>query len=305
MAIVSPTFGAGFWRLADPKITLASAASLLLGAAAAAHDGAVSWPWLLLTVFGILCVEVAKNASGEVFDFDSGADLFVAAEDRSPFSGGKRVLVEQLLTRRETAWIAGISYASAIAAGLWIAIAREPRVLFLGLVGIALAWFYHAPPLRLSYRGLGELAVGIAYGPLICSGTYLVQRGHLDPRIVFLSLPLGLLIAGFLWVNEFPDYQADARAGKRTLVVQLGRQRASWAFLFLVCAAFAIQTGLPAIGLSRGVWLGLVALPFAIASTRRVAASHEKTASLISAQKWALESSVILSLTTSAGLLAF
>jgi 1,4-dihydroxy-2-naphthoate octaprenyltransferase len=258
-----------------------------------------------LTVFGIFCVEVAKNASGEIFDFDSGADLFVAPKDRSPYSGGKRVLVEQLLTRRETAWIAGISYALVIAAGIWIVIAREPRVLLLGLLGIALAWFYHAPPFRLSYHGLGELAVGIAYGPLICCGTYLVQRGHLGPQIFFLSLPLGLLIAGFLWVNEFPDYEADARAGKRTLVVRLGRRRASWAFLLIVCVAFAIQTGLPAMGLSRGAWLGLLALPFAIASARRVVASPENTALLIHAQKLALESFVILSLTTSAGLLTF
>jgi 1,4-dihydroxy-2-naphthoate octaprenyltransferase len=78
----------GVWRLADPKITLASAASLLLGASAAAADGPIAWGWLVLTVAGIFFVEVAKNVSGEVFDFDSGADRAVAPEDRSPFSGG-------------------------------------------------------------------------------------------------------------------------------------------------------------------------------------------------------------------------
>jgi 1,4-dihydroxy-2-naphthoate octaprenyltransferase len=300
---MSPTFSKGFWRLADPKITLASAASMLLGATAAACRGGLSWPWLALTVLGIFSVEVAKNASGEIFDFDSGADVLVAPEDRSPFSGGKRVLVDHLLTRRETAWVAGTSYALAIASGIWIALAREPRILAFGVVGIAVAWFYHAPPLRLSYRGLGEVAVGIAYGPLICCGTYLVQRGQVSSQVILLSLPLGLLIVGFLWVNEFPDYRADTLAGKRTLVVRLGRRRASGVLLFLVAVAFVIQVWLPAAGLPKGVWLGLLALPFAVAAARRVAAAPENTALVIPAQKWMLGSFVILSLAASGGLL--
>jgi 1,4-dihydroxy-2-naphthoate octaprenyltransferase len=69
----------GVWRLADPKITMASAASLLLGAAAAASQGPLDWNWLALTVLGIFLVEVAKNASGEIFDFDSGTDQAVAS----------------------------------------------------------------------------------------------------------------------------------------------------------------------------------------------------------------------------------
>jgi 1,4-dihydroxy-2-naphthoate octaprenyltransferase len=73
------TFGTGLWRLADPKISLASMASMALGAAASAHDGPLAWGWLALTVCGVFFIEVAKNASGELFDFDSGADLAVAA----------------------------------------------------------------------------------------------------------------------------------------------------------------------------------------------------------------------------------
>ena len=150
---------------------------MFLGAAAAARGGSLSPTWLVLTVFGIFAIEVAKNASGEIFDFDSGTDLSVAPEDRSPFSGGKRVLVDGLLTRRQIAVIAGAGYGLGIAAGLLIAWLREPRVLIFGIVGVAAALFYQAPPLRLSYRGLGEVAVGFCYGPLIACGTYLVQRG--------------------------------------------------------------------------------------------------------------------------------
>src|SRR5688572_26092283 len=159
---IAPVLRHAWWdgvaRLSDPKITLASAASMLLGAAAAARHGAIDWGWLALTVAGIFFLETAKNASGEVVDFASGADQGVAPEDRSPFSGGKRVIVDGLLSVRETAVVAGVFYAAAAAVGLWIVAARDARVLALGIAGIALAFFYHAPPLRLAYRGLGELA---------------------------------------------------------------------------------------------------------------------------------------------------
>jgi 1,4-dihydroxy-2-naphthoate polyprenyltransferase len=111
---------AGVWRLADPKITLASAASLFLGTAAAAADGPLAWGWLAVTALGIFFVEVAKNASGEVFDFDSGADGAVPPADRSPFSGGKRVLVDALLTRRQTWTVAAVAYGLATATGALI-----------------------------------------------------------------------------------------------------------------------------------------------------------------------------------------
>ena len=94
----SHDLGTGFWRLADPKITLASMSSILLGVAAAVHSGAQAWGWLVVIVIGIFAPEWAKNASGEIYDFASGADQAVAEADRSPFSGGKRVLVDGLLT---------------------------------------------------------------------------------------------------------------------------------------------------------------------------------------------------------------
>jgi 1,4-dihydroxy-2-naphthoate octaprenyltransferase len=196
-------FWVGLWRLADPKISLASFAAMFLGACAAARDGALSWGWLALTVLGIFCIEVAKNASGEIIDFDSGTDQAVALEDRSPYSGGKRVLLDRLLTRRQTIAISAVSYLLGIVVGLIIVLYREPRIFWLGVAGVGLALFYHMPPLKLSYRGLGELAVGLSYGPLITAGTYLVQRGTVTLDVILLSAVLGLLIAAFLWINEF------------------------------------------------------------------------------------------------------
>jgi 1,4-dihydroxy-2-naphthoate octaprenyltransferase len=294
---------AGVWRLADPKITLASAASLFLGAAAAAAHGPLAWGWLLATVLGIFLFEVAKNASGEVFDFDSGTDGAIAAKDRSPFSGGKRVLVDGLLTRRQTWSVAALAYGLGAALGLSIAWAREPRVLWLGLAGAACAWFYHAPPLRLSYRGLGELAVATCYGPLIVAGAYLVQRREVDRAVLLASLPLGLAVGAFLWINEFPDCAADRAAGKRTLVVRLGRPRASQAFVALVGLTFGTVALLPALGLPIGVWCGLAGLPPAAAAAHRLVREGETTARVVPAQAWTLLSFLLLAAGLGAGLL--
>ena len=226
----------------------------------------------------------------------------MAEQDRSPFSGGKRVLVDGLLTRRQTAAVAAVFYAGGIAAGLAVALLREPRVLGVGLAGVALAFFYHAPPLRLSYRGLGELAVAVAYGPLICCGTYLVQRGQVPTWVVLLSLPLGLLVAAFLWVNEFPDFRADAAGGKRTLVVRLGRRRASRVFGAMILAADGGMALLPAAGLPAAVWLGGAGLPLALAAAARLRASPETTARVVPAQAWTLASFVLASLGAGLGL---
>lgn len=302
-AVNNLNFGLGLWRLADPKISLASIASMLLGACAAAADGPLQSGWLALTVLGILAIETAKNASGEIFDFDSGADLAIAEPDRTPFSGGKRVLVDGLLTRRQTMLISVVTYALGAAAGFAIVFFREPRILWIGLAGMACAYFYHAPPLKLSYRGLGEVAVALCYGPLIALGTFLVQRGRVNWELVWLALPFGLLIGAFLWINEFPDCIADAAAGKRTCVVRLGKRRAAILFAALMLAAFAWLALLPVFDLPKTVWLGLVGLPTAVAAVRRVLGSPQDTARLIPAQAKTLITFLLYSAGTSLGLL--
>lgn len=292
----------GIWRLSDPKISLASISAMLLGACLAAARGSLDWGWLSLTVLGILFLEAAKNASGDVFDYDSGADKAVAGKDRSPFSGGKRVIVDGLLTRAQTIMIAAFLYAMGIVAGLAIVIFREPGVFWLGLAGVALAYFYNAPPLKLSYRGFGELAVAIVYGPLICTGTYLVQQQSLSFDVILVSVPLGILIAAFLVINEFPDRKADRSAGKRNLVVRLGARKASRLFLLMVTAAGIALVALPLAGLPNGVWLALAGLVPGAMAAHRLRQTTETTR-IIPAQRWALIAFVLTALGCGTGVL--
>ena len=277
--------------------------SMFVGTCAAAAEGSLHVGWLIVTVLGIFAIEVAKNASGEIFDFDSGADLAVAPQDRSPFSGGKRVLVDGLLTRSQTAAISAIAYVIGAGAGFWIVVAREPKILWIGIAGVSCAYLYHAPPFKLSYRGLGELAVALCYGPLIAIGAYLVQRGQVAPDVLLLSLPLGLLIGAFLWINEFPDYAADKAAGKRTLVVRLGRRRASRTFAFIIAIAFGLLVLLPMLEVRSTVWLGFIAALPAAAAARKLWRNPEPTREIVPAQGLTLLSFLLFAIGTGIGLL--
>jgi len=300
---MATNFGLGLWRLADPKISLASMASLFLGACAAAAVGPLHWGWLALTVVGIFCIEVAKNASGEIFDYDSGADPGVAPEHLTPFSGGKRVLVEGLLTRSQTIGIAAVAYLLGIAIGLVIAMYREPMVLWLGMIGMGAAYFYNAAPLRLAYRGLGELTVAFCYGPLICCGMYLVQQGTVTLQVFALSLPLGLLIGAFLWINEFPDVHADQKAHKKTLVVRMGPRQASRVFAMILVTAGILLVELPLIGFPHSVWIAGIAFPPAFMAALRLWVYHDHAQRLVPAQVNTLLAFVLFAVGGGVGLL--
>jgi len=289
--VTGPDFRAGLWRLADPKISLASFAGMWVAACFAAKDSALQWQWLALTVAGVFFVEVAKNASGEIVDFDSGTDVGVRESERSPFSGGKRVLIDGLLSREQTWGIAATFYLLAIASGLVIAGLHDSRVLVFGIPGLALAWYYHGGSVKLAYRGLGELAVAIAYGPLIVLGTYFVQTGQLSAPLVHLSCILGLLVAAFLWINEFPDYRADKSAGKNNLVVRLGTRAATLGYVTMLATAYAwfALILLSSSGLSSA-WPGLLGLPAALFSAHRLTHYSGDITALVPAQASALAS---------------
>jgi 1,4-dihydroxy-2-naphthoate octaprenyltransferase len=233
-------------------------ASIFLGACLAAAHGEMHAGWLAMTIFGFFAIEVAKNASGDIYDYET--DVAVVLEDRTDFSGGKRVLVDGLLSISQTWAIAVVFYVLGIGAGVAIVAFREPLAIWPGVIGLLLAWSYNGPPGKFAYRGFGELDVAICYGPLICISTYLIQMGDVSGDVVLLSIPLGILIAAFLWINEFPDYEADRKVQKRNLIVRLGRFRASRMLPVIQGSAFLVVASLPAFGLPHSIWLGGVAI---------------------------------------------
>lgn len=234
----------GLWRLADPKIALASLVPFCAGAALVWRGGhGLAWGIAAAAFAAILLVEVGKNAANDLYDFRSGADTAVLPEERSPYSGGKRVLVDHLLTERDLVVIAWVAFALAGVIGTAVALATNPALLLLGAAAALVSILYVMPPVQLAYRGLGELAVFAVYGPGILLGTILLFGGTITIVEVAAGVMLGILIAVVLLANELPDARADSVAGKRTLVVRLGRRRATT----LIGLLFLVAFGIPAV----------------------------------------------------------
>jgi 1,4-dihydroxy-2-naphthoate octaprenyltransferase len=235
----------------------ATAVPVLLGIAVAASHGSFTWWTALLTLIGGSFAHLAINVTNDVFDTLSGADD--ANTTPTQFSGGSRVAVYDLVSIRGLSWLAIGLFAAAAAIGLLLVVVTQSlTLLWIGVAGILVGVAYTAPPLKLVYRGLGEIAVAIGFGPIMLLGAYVVQTGQLAWEPFVLSLVPGLLIALILYVNEIPDRRSDAEAGKRTLPVRLSPETVRTGYLVGAIAAFAII----AAGVVTGLfpWPALVAL---------------------------------------------
>ena len=139
-------------------------------------------------------------------------------------------------------------------------------LLYYGLAGAFSAYFYTGTPLRLVARkGIGELLIGLNYGPLMTMGTIFAITGSHNWEAFYFGIPLGILTTAILWINQFPDRSSDKIAGKNHLVVVLGLERASWGYLILMITAFSSLYVLFMYNIvTEGALLGLIASPFAL-----------------------------------------
>ncbi len=235
----------------------ATAVPVLLGIAVAASHGAFSWWTALLTLVGASFAHLAINVTNDIFDTLSGADD--ANPTPTQFSGGSRVAIYDLVSVRGLALLAAGLFAAAAAIGLLLVwVTQSTTLLWIGVAGIALGLAYTAPPLKLVYRGLGEVAVAIGFGPIMLLGAYVVQAGRIDPEPLLLSLVPGILIGLILFVNEIPDRVSDAVAGKRTLPTRFSPDAIRGGYLVAGLGAFAIVVAGVVAGLLP--WPTLVAL---------------------------------------------
>lgn len=258
------SFGALVLRSTRLPFLSATIVPVLLGIAIAASHGAYDLPTAVLTVLGAAFVHLGLNVSNDVFDTAQGADD--ANVTPTKFSGGSRVIQYGLVSFRRMATISAAFYVAAGAIGLvLLAVRGSTELLVIGVVGFVVSLGYTAPPLKFVYRGLGEIAVAIGFGPLMLLGAYVVQtRGALSWEPFVASLPIALLVALILYVNEIPDRRGDARAGKRTLPVRWSKTAVIGGYRAAAVAAYAIVV----VGVIAGVLpipalLALLTIPLA------------------------------------------
>jgi len=221
-------------------------------------DGLFSVTSLLLAVFGVLLLHLSSNVFNDYFDVSDGTDEAnneYFQPGGAAITGGSRAIELGIITLNKTKTVAtSLLLASLLVAGFLFyniyqvtgATSNVEGALAVGLSGLFLGYFYTARPLRLvARRGLGELAIFLAFGPLLTLGTgYAISAetiGFLSKEfymLLSLGVPFGFLTTNILYINQFPDAESDAKTGKNHLVVTLGKKAARWGYLVILSLAF-------------------------------------------------------------------
>lgn len=239
-----------WYRATRPRVFTATYVPLALAGVIALEQGVFDLVPFLLALFGALCLQTAANLVNEYADYRRGADTYKVA-------GQGMAIKHKILSPRSVFIGAVVTLVLGALVGLLLLAHSGPLLLWIGLVGVIGAVVYTAGPFPLAYNGLGELAAGIMFGPLMVLGAYYVMARAYDPLPVIASLPVTFMVAAILHANNIRDMDADRAIHKRTLAVIMGLPFARAEYAFLVYGTYALTALL--VVLQVFPWLTLVA----------------------------------------------
>jgi 1,4-dihydroxy-2-naphthoate octaprenyltransferase len=254
------------WLVAARPRTLPAAVSpVLVGTSLAIGEGTFRPLAFVCALIGSIFIQIGTNLSNDYSDARRGADT----EDRL---GPVRVTAGGLMPPRTVLIGTYVAFGIAVLAGVYLIAIAGWELLLVGAASILAGVLYTGGPRPYGYEGLGEVFVFLFFGVVAVVGSYFVQTEDLRWEAFALSVPVGLLAAAILLVNNIRDADTDRRAGKRTLAVRLGRARAR--ALFVACIAVA-YLAVPLVALfgrdiSPLVLLALLSLPLAVPLIRTV-----------------------------------
>jgi 1,4-dihydroxy-2-naphthoate octaprenyltransferase len=206
---------------------------VLVGTALAGYQDVFHPLRFVAALVGAVFIQVGTNLSNDYSDARRGADT----EDRL---GPVRITAGGLVPPRQVLLATYISFAVAVAAGAYLIAVAGWELLLVGAASILAGVLYTGGPRPYGYEGLGEVFVFAFFGIVAVAGSYFVQVTHLEWEAFALAVPVGMVAAGILMVNNVRDIETDRRAGKRTLAVRLGRRRARALFAVTIYAAYVL-----------------------------------------------------------------
>ncbi|MCL5037697.1 MAG: 1,4-dihydroxy-2-naphthoate octaprenyltransferase [Chloroflexi bacterium] len=292
-----------FKALRAPFFT-AAIVPVLVGTAAAWYLGAPFRPAdFIITLVAMLALHAGCNMANDYFDHKSGNDDI--NKELTPFSGGSRVIQDGLLSPKSVLTAALIALAIGSVLGLYLVVTRGWPILIIGIIGVFLAFYYTAPPVFLAGSGFGELSVGVGFGLLPVLGAFYVQAQSFSMEAVWASIPVTLLIAAVVYINEFPDMPADAAVGKRTLIVRLGKERALYGYFALLFFTYIVPAAAVALGyLPWPCLFILLTIPLAVKSYMNAVKYYATTPKLIPSNAFTIIIHLGTGLLLTAGLIA-
>lgn len=203
-----------------------------LGTAIAAYEGYFYFGHFLLAMIGSILVHMTVNVINDYYDYMDGIDLNT---QRTPFSGGSGILPLNLLKPKQAFWFATFCLLIAMVIGFYFVMVKGWLLFPLLLIAGFSAYFYNV---YLAKWLMGEIFAGLSFGPLLVLGSYYVQTGRYSWETLFASLAPGILTANLLFLNEFPDREADQKGGRKHLVISLGKKDASYLFVALLTVSY-------------------------------------------------------------------
>jgi 1,4-dihydroxy-2-naphthoate octaprenyltransferase len=255
-AVAAPVSALRLWIIAArPRTLPAAIAPVLVGTALAGTEGVFRPLAFVCALIGSVFIQIGTNLSNDYSDARRGADT----EDRL---GPVRVTAGGLMPPKQVLVGTYVAFGIAVAAGAYLIAIAGWQLLVVGAASILAGVLYTGGPRPYGYEGLGELFVFLFFGVVAVVGSYYVQTENLHWTAFALSVPVGLLVSAILVVNNIRDIETDRRAGKRTLAVRIGRDRARSLFTSMVVLSYVVPVGVwLAGGLSAWLLLVFASLP--------------------------------------------
>ncbi|MEE8319282.1 MAG: prenyltransferase [bacterium] len=252
---------------------------VLIGGAVAHNDGRFNFLLFSLCLLGAVLAHASVNIFNELSDHRTGIDNRTR---RTPFSGGSGTLQAGHLTVKQVTVAAWGTLLAAFTIGVYLTLVSGWMILVLAIIGGLVSVFYTSHITRFA---LGELASGICLGSLVVVGTYYAMTGQVSGEVILVSIPPGLLTALLLFLNEFPDLEADKAGGRKHLLILLGRKKAAVVYVLSLAACYffillMVLTGaFPAV-----ILISLLTVPLAVKAARTTLKHHDAFEEMIPAQ---------------------
>ena len=252
------------------------------------HESVMEFNYLnaFLLIFGVVLAHISVNLFNEYSDYYTRIDFKTS---RTPFSGGSGMMVSGKSKPSEVLIVAIITLVTAFGIGVYFSVISHWSVIIISILGAFSIVFYTN---FLAKKMLGELFAGLALGSLVVLGAYIAMSASqtmtlislLPAEVAWLSIPPGILTALLLFINQFPDMEADIEGGRKHLVIRLGRKKSAWVYATGMFLTFAIILILPLIGLSSyWIYLALIPIPLAVKASITAIKSGEINNKLIPA----------------------
>ncbi len=253
------------WLLATrPKTLIASVAPVIAGTGLAIYHGVFAFLPALAALLGAICIQIGTNIGNDYYDFVRGGDT----EDRV---GPVRVTQAGILPPKivRAGMLAALGLA--IVLGVYLVWIGGWPIVWIGLASIACAVLYTGGPFPLAYHGLGDLFVFIFFGLVAVAGTYYVQGLSWSADAFLIGAGVGALNTALIVVNNLRDIETDARAGKRTLAVRIGRTLTKLEYLLMLMISLLVPlVGWMVLSWPVAVLCSLLVIPLSVSPAKKV-----------------------------------